>query len=271
MINRFTWLLVVVTLVSAHSVFAQEAKSSELDEILARLEQNLDFYDSQIPNFFCHEHVLSQLLYSGHPQHKQLTITDSTFHLTRVSRPDQSSFFSESREGMAINGSPTQRKELDGPAVLSGVFSRGLNTVSLIQKDCMRYSLATTNKTVSPEFQIINFESIPNRSNQSDCVFPEKAAGRIFVDRDALQVVRMDVTIPHHLVTTEYYGQWKIAIGYGPVQLGEHKYWLPQSIVSALIPLDEDGIMWSFNADYSNYHKFEVTTRIRPFEKSDIP
>jgi hypothetical protein len=268
MINRFAQLLVLATFFSPHSAFGQETKPSELDEILLHLEQNLALYDAQIPNLFCHEHVVSQLVYG---RQKQLTVTDSTFHLTRVSPPNRSSFLDESREDMVVNGSPTRQKELEAPAVLSGVFSRGLDAVSLNQKTCMRYSLGPMPVHDSPKLQVIAFESIPDRSNQSDCVFPEKVAGRILLDRDAMQVVRMEVTAPHHLIGLGYYGHWTITVNYRPVHLGEHRYWLPQSIVSTFVPLDEEGTMWSFNADYSNYHKFEVTSRIRPFGRSDLP
>jgi len=220
MIKTIIRLFVAVTLLSAHFVFGQETKPTKLD-----------FYDSRIPNFFCHEHVVSQLVYGVRSQQKQLTVTNSTFHLTRGSHPNDPPSLVESRENMTINGSPTQLKELQGPVVVS----------------------------------------IPGRLMQPDCILHETSAGRIFIDTSVMQVVRMEVTVPHDLIKSGYYGRWAIVVNYRPIQLGEHKYWLPQSIVSTLIPLDEEGTIWSFNADYTDYHKFEATSRVRSFEKSDIP
>jgi hypothetical protein len=271
MIRTIIRLFVAVTLLSAHFVFGQETKPTKLDEILVRLGQNLDFYDSRIPNFFCHEHVVSQLVYGVRSQQKQLTVTNSTFHLTRGSHPNDPPSLVESLENMTINGSPTQLKELQGRVVVSGVSARGLDAVSLIQEDCMRYSLGPSSINNGQELQVVNFESIPGRLMQSDCVLHETSAGRIFIDTSVMQVVRMEVTVPHDLIKSGYYGRWAIVVNHRPIQLGEHKYWLPQSIVSTLIPLDEEGTIWSFNADYTDYHKFEVTSRVRSFEKSDIP
>ena len=260
MIKTIIRLFVAVTLLSAHFVFGQETKPTKLD-----------FYDSRIPNFFCHEHVASQLVYGVRSQQKQLTVTNSTFHLTRGSHPNDPPSLVESRENMTINGSPTQLKELQGPVVVSGVFARGLDAISLIQKGCMRYSLGPSSINNGQELQVVNFESIPGRLMQPDCILHETSAGRIFIDTSVMQVVRMEVTVPHDLIKSGYYGRWAIVVNHRPIQLGEHKYWLPQSIVSTLIPLDEEGTIWSFNADYTDYHKFEVTSRVRSFEKSDIP
>jgi hypothetical protein len=63
---------------------AQRAKTPTLEEILQRLEANLNHYDTGVPSFFCDEHVISQVE-SG--LRNQDTITDSVFRLKRIPAP----------------------------------------------------------------------------------------------------------------------------------------------------------------------------------------
>lgn len=250
------------------SALAQQTPTSNitLDQILQHLEANLHRYDTQVPNFFCSEHVVSLLTYG---KTHQSTSTDSIFRLERSSTSSsQPTTLTESREVKAINGSPTQASEaknISGPSILSGVFSGGLDTVSLSQKSCMSYAL----QPVSPEHPdkpyIVQFVTLPSNQRPSNCVLKEDGAGRVFIDPATMQVTRMELTAPRHTIVPATVGTWKISIDYAPVLFGGKTFWMPAAITSRATPNNpEDPAVWTFSAHYANYHKLEVTSHIVP-------
>jgi hypothetical protein len=262
--HTFEFLPAVIVLFGAlaglHSAFAQQALGPDLSEILLRLESNLHVYDTQIPNFFCNEHVVSKIIYG---QKHQSTVTDSVFRLEHVLHPGQGPSFVESREIKAINGSPAAGSNLDGPVVLSGVFSGGLNTVSLSQKACMRYDLQPINPGHSDEAYVVQFATRSDRPRRG-CVLEEDGSGRVFIDRATMQVTRMELTVPLHKTVSGPVVR-NISVDYAPVLLAAKTFWMPKTIVSTATPTDDyDPAVLSFAARYSDYHKLEVTSRILP-------
>jgi hypothetical protein len=123
---------------------AQRGKMSTLEEILQRLEANLNHYDTGVPSIFCDEHVISSRVAPG--QRDQDTITDSVFRLERTSNPDHTTTLVESREIKNVNGKPATAQNTDGPTMLSGWFEGGLAVVSLDQTACMNYDLLRINR-----------------------------------------------------------------------------------------------------------------------------
>jgi hypothetical protein len=243
----------------------QDASPADLQTILQLLETNREYYRSHIPTFFCSEHAVSRLDSGRHLEHKQVSVTDSVFHLTRVSAPNRDPDLIESRSEMKINGSPSSRTELQGPVVLSNVFSRGLDDVSVSQKGCASYSLAPASGNQGGDIQNIHFESIQGRLGSPECVFAEAVSGAVTFDKRVQQVTHINATIPHHLIARpDYYGQWNLSVEYGPVSLGGHTYWLPLRISSTLVPLEDDDAVWRFAATYSGFHKYEVESHILP-------
>ena len=241
--------------------FGHQTAAPVLDEILDRLESNLQRYDKQVPNFFCDEHVVSLLVYG---KHQQSTVTDSVFRLKRVSGDHEKEVLSESRELKAVNGTPTEGADVTGPAVLGGVFSGGLNAVSLSQKACMRYMLQPLKTERADEPYVVQFESLPGAKHRSGCVLNEEGSGRVFIDRASMQVKRMELTVPDHVIMPATVGVWRISIDYSPVLLGDKTFWMPATIISTATASQESRTVWSFDARYSNYHKLEVTSRIVP-------
>jgi hypothetical protein len=233
-----------------------------LDDILLKLESNRQRYDTQVPSFFCNEHVVSSLTYGKKPQS---VVTDSIFRVKRGSEVGVKGTLSESREVNAVNGTPADGAQVRGPAVLGGVFSGGLDTVSLSQKTCMLYTLEPVQSDRPDEPYIVEFERLPGGQRDSGCVLNERGSGRVFIDRASMQVRRMELTAPNHVIQPSTVVVWKVAIDYAPVLLGEQTFWMPATIVSTATASDEGGqTIWSFDAGYTNYHKLEVTSRIVP-------
>jgi len=237
------------------AALAQTASSPALDDVLQRLDANLQRYKAVVPDFFCSEHVVSSIIY-GHKL--QSSVSDSIFRLRRVAHPGSAATLEESRETRAVNGTPVEEKQIHGPTILSGVFSGGLDLVSLDQRSCMSYALEPT-KPGKP--YVIHFATLPGKHD--NCLFTEESSGRVFIDPATMQVRRMELTAPHHVILPQTVGTWHIAIDYAPVLLDGRTFWMPAAIATtAVSTYDDHETEWAFNARYSNYHKLEVSFRI---------
>jgi hypothetical protein len=251
-------IILFLNFIALPSALAQQAPTPTLDEILLRLENNLNHYDKQVPNFFCNEHVVSSLTYE---RKHQSTVTDSVFRVTRSS----SGTLIEEHEVKAVNGSPTNGERVGGPVSVGGVFSGGLDAVSLRQKACMSYTLQPIQPGHSYDSYVIQFATLPNTKRRTECVLKDEGSGRVFIDPATMQVTRMELMAPHHAINSAETGVWKISIDYAPVSLVGQTFWMPATITSTATPSEVYvPTVYSFSARYSDYHKLEVSSHIVP-------
>ncbi len=248
-----------------------QQKVPPLEEILRQLETNLDQYDARVPSLFCDEHVVSQV-FPG--MRNQNTVTDSVFRLKRMAAAGNTTTLDESREIKTVNGRPAKSQELGGPSVLSGIFEGALSVVTMSQSVCMNYTLERPrgNDPLAP--YVIRFASVITPQNSAKCLLEEDSKGRILIDRATLEVMRLELTTPHHTIipggaySGPVKGEWVLSVDYAPVPLGGQSFWLPAAVTSR----ETSGggtfhkIVWTFRATYRNFHKLEVTSRIVPAE-----
>jgi len=258
---------------------AQQTVPPTLDDVLKGLEDNLQRYHTGVPNFFCDEHVVSQV--APGPRSAD-TVTDSVFRLKRVIGPDHTASLNESRDVRTVNGHPAKAEDLSGPTILRGAFSGGLAIVSLSQKACMRYTLEPGKPGHPGDPYVVEFASIPGSERPPGCVLQEDGTGRVLVDPATMQIMRMELKAPHHIVTgagvtargeviPPLMGVWVLSIDYAPVLLGGQSFWMPRTITSSATSVNggPEPTVWSFKAGYSNYHKLEVKSRILPASGSE--
>jgi hypothetical protein len=254
----------------------QKTATPKLEEILQRLQENLDQYDTGVPSFFCDEHVVSTII--PDPKHES-SVTDSTFRLKRALDPalEGSTILEESRDVKMVNGQPATGDTVGGPAYLRGAFSNGLAMVSADQQACMRYTLRPIKQNKPGDAITIQFASVPARVRPSTCGMQEDVSGRVQIDPVTMQVTHLEFTAPRHFIGTTnnptYYGprleanwivgRWDVTVEYAPVVLDGKSFWLPTKI-SDKMRSDLVINRWSYDATYSNYHKLEVTSRILP-------
>ena len=253
---------------------AQQAKTPTLQEILQRLEANLNHYDTGVPNLFCDEHVISSQVEPG--QRDQNTITDSVFRLKRTPNPDRTTTLVESREIKIVDGKPATSQNMDGPTMLSGAFEGGLAVVSLNQTACMNYDLLRINRNRPAEPYIVRFATVLTPQNTAKCLLQESSKGRVFIDSASMQITHLEITTPRHAIIpgnsyrSPFVGKRDLTVDYAPVLLGGETFWMPSTITMRVTSGSGTfhPIVWSFRATYRNYHKLEVKSRILPgFEK----
>jgi hypothetical protein len=265
-----TGVLLAATLGFSCALRAQHAKTPTLEDILGRLEANLNHYDTSVPSLFCDEHVVSSQM--APKERDQSTITDSVFRLKRTSGPDHRTTLAESREIRSIDGKPATSQNMDGPTLLSGAFEGGLDVVSLNQTACMNYELQPINRRRPTEPYVVRFSTIASPRNPADCLLQEKSKGRVFIDPATMQVTHLELNTPRHTIvrgdsfTSPVVGKRVITVDYAPVMLGGETFWMPSSINMRVVSGAGTFhmVVWSYQATYRNYHKMEVTSRILP-------
>jgi hypothetical protein len=245
---------------------AADKHNPTLDDILRKLQINLENYDRDVPGFFCDEHAVSEM-FPG--TRRDITTTDSVFRLKRAEAADHTTTFAESRDVKSINSGPATSDPVDAPAAVDGIFEGALAVVSAGQQACMHYEL----RKPKDGALIIDFKTEDKTPRLKDCLLQEKAHGRAYIDTVALQIKRLEMTAPQHMIRDDRYrwteplkGEWLVTVDYAPVVLDGKTFWMPADISSRVTsdPNTFHARTWIFKSTYSNFHKLEVTSRILP-------
>lgn len=268
-------LVVLFGLSFSAALGAQQTKPPTLDEILQRLEANLEHYDKGLPSLFCDEHVVSVIEPS---QGDRDTVTDSVFRLKRTENSNHTTSLVESREIKTVNGKPATSQNIKGPTLLSGAFEGGFAVVSSSQKACMKYRLERNHGGRPDEPYIVDFTTAITPENKADCLLQEKGKGRVFIDPASMEIKRLEMTTPRHVIipgnayVRPVIGKWLVSVDYAPVVLDADTFWMPAKITSEDDSTSEGfhSTTWVFVATYSNYHRLEVTSHILPGSEAPV-
>ncbi|ADV84662.1 hypothetical protein AciPR4_3913 [Terriglobus saanensis SP1PR4] len=285
--------LFLVLLAFVHVVAgAQTAPDPTLDEVLARLDQNRIAYYQSVPNFFCNEHVVSEMD-MGDTRGFMRTVTDSVFRLRRTVVKRVANF-EESRSVKAINGRALSGEEqkIQGPSILSGVFGSGLEAVSTPSEACFNYKLKTHRSHGELERIEVDFADLPKEERGPDCPQFEQVSGKATIDPVSMEVIRVERHIREHQLFPGVLGPWTWSAEYGQVLLGDKLFWMPVKIRSKArqdtsAEMSSSGIArregsativgnghttWSFVATYTDFHRTQVSAHIvAPMTKEATP
>jgi hypothetical protein len=260
--------ILLAALLGLSPVLDAQQKTLRLGEVLERLEANLNHYDAGVPSLFCDEHVLSSRI---EPRERdQNSVTDSVFRVKRTPQADNTTTLVESREITSVNGKlATSQNTVDGPALLSGIFEGGLAVVSVGQTACTNYTLQRINRKRLSEPYVVRFGTVLTAQNTAECFLQEESKGRVVVDPASMQVRRLEITTPHHVLdqddrfASRVVGKRELKVDYAPVLLGGESFWLPSAIsMRTTTGSSFDTTVWTFRADYRNYHRLQVTSHI---------
>jgi len=244
-----------------------------LGELLRKLDDNLNRFDRSVPSFFCDEHVLSSV---ESDTDNRKTVTDTLFRLQRVPDTDHTTALVESREIKAVNGRPATSQNMDGPALLKGAFEGLLSVASSGQRSCMKYDLGGVDKAHPDGPYSIRFSTALTPENAASCFLEEKSKGRVLVDPVSMQVTHLEIQTPRHMIfpgIRPLVGERVLTVDYAPVSLDGETFWMPSSITMRIAA----GLgtfhktFWSFEANYGNFHRMKVTSRIVPGGGKVIP
>jgi hypothetical protein len=265
----FAAISLVALLGVSSALRAQQAKAPTLEEILERMEANLNHYDGDLPSLFCEEHAVSAMEPGGRDDN---TVTDSVFRLKRTAGPEHTTSLVESREIKSVNGKPAKTQDLEGPSLLSGAFEGGLAVVSADQKVCMKYRLEKRKRNRADEAYVVRFATAITPENSAACLLQEKSEGRAVIDPQSMQITHLELITPHHVIVhgspyaSPVIGKRTLTVDYAPVVLGGQTFWLPSAISQRSVGGANTFhvTVWTYEASYRNCHRLEVTSRILP-------
>ncbi|MEK6397166.1 MAG: hypothetical protein V4734_03700 [Terriglobus sp.] len=244
-----------------------QATPPSLQDVLQRLETNLNRYDSNLPSLFCDESITSKVVPSSP---KEETAVTSIFRLKRTKNSDSTSSLVESRDVISINGQSAKDRDPDLPVQLDGAFEGAFSVVSLSQASCFDYSMKQADKRHPTTPYVIRFRSRPVFQDSSNCLLTEKSEGVVQIDPATFEITHMEINTPRHLIQSgnEYIapatGKRAITIDYTPVSFGRASFWLP-SVVELKVVQGAGTFKqttWSFHSQYRNCHQLQVTSRI---------
>jgi hypothetical protein len=192
--------------------------------------------------------------------------TDSVFRLRRTPQADGTTALVESREIKRVNGRVPTSAKVHVPTLLTGIFEGGLAVVSVGQTSCMNYKLERSK--VAGEI-VVGFATFLTPSNTDDCFLQEKSKGRVVVDAASMQVKRLEIETPRHVIDdgSEYseaeVGRRELTVDYAPVLLGTETFWMPSTIgMRTSSGSSFDVTVGTFEATYRDYHRLEVKSKI---------
>ena len=251
-------------------VVRAEKRAPKLEDILRALQANLESYDKDVPSFFCDEHAVSEM-FPG--TRRDIAVTDSVFRLKREEDANHTTSFLESREPKSANSVPTVTPSPDPPAVIDGIFEGALAIVSANQQACMRYELRKPRDgAIVIEFNT-QFNGEKGTRPRQNCLLQEKAHGRAYIDPATLQIKRLELTAPRHVIPDDrpqwlepLKGEWVVSVDYAPVLLDGKTFWMPAAINSRVTsdPNSFHSRTWIFKGIYTNFHRLEVNSRVVP-------
>ena len=231
-----------------------------LHEILLHLEENLSDYLANVPNFFCDEHVISDI---DLPNRKRTfrTTTDSVFSLRGATTTGKTRAFGETREVKRVNGAPASGGPIRGPAIFTGAFSAALSVVSLEMSRCYNYTLEPPGQLGMTPALAISYATKPWALSDKFCPGPERESGRAWIDPVTFHLLRIVMRTPNHRMDPSTLALWTWSVDYAPVTFDAKQFWMPKTI-STKAKANDIPVDWSFTATYSNYHKLTVTSHI---------
>ncbi|HTH53266.1 MAG TPA: hypothetical protein VL495_04895 [Edaphobacter sp.] len=238
---------------------AQQPESPSLNDILVRMQANLSDYLHNVPNFFCDERVDSRLQQPGASEQK--TVTDSIFRLRRSVTPTDEWQFSESREIKTVNKQVAKGEDIQGPAIFSGAFTNAAAVVSLELSHCYDYNLIPDARLGKSPVLLVEFATQESAIGDKSCPTSERETGRAWIDPNNFHLLRVEARIPNHEAVDGILALWTWEIEYAPVTFDSRQFWMPKTIASKAEANDNRAV-WSFTANYRNYHKLTVTSHI---------
>jgi hypothetical protein len=195
-LRRLAAVMVGLAVGSTPALNAQRSVPT-LEEILQRLEANLNHYDAKVPSFLCDEHVVSQRQSEAG---KKDSVTESVFRLKRTPNADHTATLVESRDIKSVDGRPATSDDVDGPTLLEGAFEGGLAVVSLSQSVCTNYALQKIHAARPAEPYVIRFDTVVTPQNAAQCLLEEDSKGRVVIDPASMQITHLELTTPHHVI-----------------------------------------------------------------------
>lgn len=253
--------LFAIALTAALLAQSSETKTLGIDEIVSRVQANVEKYNASLPDLICHERRISGELHKG--KLKRTHQIDSELSLVRKKIPDAHGSFEESRTIKLIDGKISQTTHVKLPLGVTDAIVNSLNSDFGVERaKCYSYSFLGTEKLHEQAVFVIGFtEPLDISPLSSRCQHTPGATGKAWIDAESMQVLRTERRDPDRPDLEHATVTWSVE--YSPVSFGGTPFWVPKTVSSDLRFPNKPEVL-QYRAEYSNYHKFGVTSKILP-------
>jgi hypothetical protein len=241
----------------------------KLDQILPRVQEHVKEFEHSLPDFICDEKITSRELMGGKTIHE--TDIDSTFRgmQNKDRDPDgKAQPFTEWRDIQTIDGRPAPKgQQLTGPFLFGGGFSSILVEIfSPDNSQYFNYKVIGTESLDSKAAVVIKFET---RKDQQALLHRElfgtqyvmKGSGKAWIDLSSMNVLRLEI---QYLDPPMPEGVLSLSVDYAPVVIKEQTFWMPRAVTAEqTVPNPKVPVGGQYIAEYSNYHEFKVSVRMK--------
>ena len=236
------------------------ADTTTLEEALAHIRQNVQAFETQLPDFVCAEKITSRNVDGKDGRVERETLIQSTFtgrQKHTAANLVTGTSFTEERRIETVNG-----QKWSGRAMPPGVFQISGGYSSLI---VMIFGpQGTENYTFSLVDGAIGFATKNGKQKivEKDGLHSFKATGRAWFDPRTFEVVRIEEQIEPK--GGELGSSLPVTVEYKPVRIGENQFYLPSRVsASARRNVSGKAERGEFVAEYTNYRKYGSSTTIQ--------
>ena len=254
--------------------FSQTAASAQpepqVEQVIVRLQAELEALESALPDFMCEEKVTSQEWRGEKLRHQ--TVNESHFSARRNSRNGETISFAEVRTIYTVDSKrvPPGRK-LKGPFIFRNVFVNQLHAfISPIWAPRYDFRLEGRETAGGQNALVVAFTA---RSDQQitgitlgNRFYPSRVTGKIWVEANSGRILRLSWSYPDLPKPVAI----AVSVEYFPVDIGGRPFQMPRVVRTECPdknpkePADRKNRVYT--AEYSDYRKFEVNSTIT-FEK----
>jgi len=246
------------------------------------VQQNYATYLRTLPNLYADEKLSSSLTFPGTSMDTsggfadgQRVIYGSIFRLKRIhAEGDVRQKLQETRQVVSVDHQPaTPQQALEAPNLVSGAFSYAPEVLAAGVAPCFDYKLRPSRRWQGRTVVVVEYSSVRlAQIGHVSCRNDELASGRVLIDPESWQIVRLEQTRPRHSpaintllnlrLPPETYGVWRWSIDYTMVTLEGRSFQLPKTITSTFEIQTSKHVLWSSQSSYSHYQLTDVHSRI---------
>ena len=254
-------------------VHSQEYGSAVVSDVLPHIQKNVEALRTLVPDFICDERVTDQNINKGKVTREKVVV--SQYRVIRKDSPIPNAFptFIESREvkTATINDKAKTLSKYEPPIGVEGGFCNDLFVLFDKENEkCFNYILDGSEKLRDRTALILQINTKENvKSIGGRCkVFGPGNKNTAWIDSESMQVMRLQaapVKYGESRVPLPIFENYFIhrLIDYAKTIIDGSSYWLPvvKHVEFIKAKSQQPGSLWVL--DYSNYHMFQVSTKIK--------
>ncbi len=251
------------------SLIAQSSSESAIppiDKIIDRVQHNIESNWNSVPAFFCDEHITAKTVVKKKVVREGQV--DSVLRAIRTKYEGGQNDFSESREIKLVNNRPPVSQDLSQlglPVWSNGTFTGTLGALFGAEyRPCLDFKVGGTDKLGDTAVLLLKASVRENASSLGGrCAYDPQFHVTFWLEQNSMQVVRTQ-TSPFHNGRNPEGTAMTVSSEFGRIAIDGKTYWMPKRVTQELVISPKQRKVYV--AEYSNYHKFTVTTNILQYD-----